>query len=122
VFGWEKMLLRIRGFRCHRPIFGVSGALSRDSGFQVHFGVLGAVEPDSGFQVQKDGVSGADESGFQVQRFGVSGATGQDSAKQGRGLSRFVHSVTPLNTDSNLTNTRPGSDRRASAITEEPGR
>lgn len=35
VLGGQEMIVRIRSFRCHPPIFVVSGTVSRDSWFQV---------------------------------------------------------------------------------------
>ena len=46
------------------------------------------------------------DSWFQVPNFVVSGTEHQKFIKPGRGLRRFVHGVTLLNTDSNPTNTR----------------
>jgi hypothetical protein len=60
---------------------------------------------DSGFQVLNFGVSGALVSGFQVPDFGVSGTGASKSASAPRDLGQISHSVTLLNTDSNLTNT-----------------
>ena len=45
VLNRQEMIIRIRSFRCHPPIFVVLGAASRDSWFQVpqrRFVVLGA--------------------------------------------------------------------------------
>ena len=50
VFRRQKMIIRIRSFRCHQQIFVVSGAVSRDSWFQVPRGgfvVSGAMSRDS---------------------------------------------------------------------------
>ncbi len=99
VLGGEEMFVRIRGFGYHARIFGVSGTVSRDSGFQVP-------RQDSGLQVPNFGVSGASGSGFQVPNFGVSGARLRRSVSAPGGLGQVVCSVTLLNTDSNLTNTR----------------
>ena len=114
VLGGQEMFIRIRGFRYHPRIFGVSGTVSRDSGFQVP-------GRDSGFQVPNFGVSGA--------RFGVSGTRlrgfryrVRKSASAAKGLGQVVHSVTLLNTDSNLTNTRQQANDFELRIGQRAGR
>jgi hypothetical protein len=47
-----------------------------------------------------------------VPNFVVIGSRGQKSRKPGRGLRGFVHTVTLLNTDSNLINTGRGLARK----------
>ena len=85
----QKIFIRIRGFRYHPRIFGVSGTVSS------RFGVSGT-GLDSGFQVPNFGVSGALDSGFQVPIFGVSGTGVGKSASAARRLEQVVHCVTLL--------------------------
>ena len=49
----------------------------------------------------------------------VSGTGGQESIKAGRGLRGFVHGVTLLNTDSNLTNTSRTDNRTTGMLNED---
>src|SRR5580658_3110578 len=87
-------------------IFGVLDTLSRRfgvsntaSGFQIlsrRFGVLHT--EIRGFEYRP--------SGFHIPNFGVSNTAVRKSASAPRGLGQVVHTVTLLNTDSNLVNTQ----------------